>query len=117
MRSGDDSGDNRDGGDKGMGAEAYSVMSASVDAAIVMSSSTVTYTSISSNFDLPSRGFHLMDPDEFEVPHSPKPAPPSPDYVPGPEYSKYVAPSNDEVPVEDQPLPADASPTALSPGY
>ncbi|GKA15857.1 hypothetical protein Tco_0695604 [Tanacetum coccineum] len=43
--------------------------------------------------------------------------PPSPDYVPGPEYPEYVAPSDDEIPVEDQPLPADASPTALSPGY
>ncbi|GJW19065.1 putative reverse transcriptase domain-containing protein [Tanacetum coccineum] len=43
--------------------------------------------------------------------------PPSPDYVPGPEYPEYVAPSDDEIPVEDQPLLVDASPTALSPGY
>ncbi|GJQ92379.1 hypothetical protein Tco_0003518 [Tanacetum coccineum] len=43
--------------------------------------------------------------------------PPSPDYVPGPEYQEYLVPSDDEVPIEDQPLPADASPTALSPGY
>ncbi|GKC53179.1 hypothetical protein Tco_1075924 [Tanacetum coccineum] len=43
--------------------------------------------------------------------------PPLPDYVPGLEYSEYLVPSNDEVPIEDQPLPADASPTALSPGY
>ncbi|GKE88355.1 hypothetical protein Tco_1565830 [Tanacetum coccineum] len=42
---------------------------------------------------------------------------PSPDYVPGPEYPEYVAPSDDEIPVKDQPLPVDASPTALSPGY
>ncbi|GJW01074.1 hypothetical protein Tco_1556325 [Tanacetum coccineum] len=28
-----------------------------------------------------------------------------------------MVPSNDEVPIEDQPLPADASPTTLSPGY
>ncbi|GKG53526.1 hypothetical protein Tco_0554926, partial [Tanacetum coccineum] len=28
-----------------------------------------------------------------------------------------LAPSNDEIPVEDQPLPVDASPTALSPSY
>ncbi|GKA12440.1 hypothetical protein Tco_0691986 [Tanacetum coccineum] len=51
-----------------------------------------------------------MDPDEFEAPEeapqSPKQAPLSRDYVHGPEY-----------PVEDQPLPDDASPTALSPGY
>ncbi|GJU22182.1 hypothetical protein Tco_1155524 [Tanacetum coccineum] len=46
--------------------------------------------------------------------------PPSPievPYVPEPEYPKYLVPSDAEVPLEDQPLPADASPTALSPGY
>ncbi|GJU48077.1 hypothetical protein Tco_1217632 [Tanacetum coccineum] len=58
--------------------------------------------------------------------------PPSPDYVPGPEhppspaevpyvlepeYHEFLVPSNDEAPWEDQPLPADASPIALSPGY
>ncbi|GJY63982.1 putative reverse transcriptase domain-containing protein, partial [Tanacetum coccineum] len=48
---------------------------------------------------------------------SPEQAPPSPDYVSGTEYLKYVAPSNDEISVKDQPLPADALPTALSPGY
>nr|GEU96500.1 hypothetical protein [Tanacetum cinerariifolium] len=82
-----------------------------------MSSSTVTYTSISFDSDLPPWGFHLMDPDEFEAPLSLEQAPPSSDYVPGPEYLEYVAPSDNEIPVEDQPLPADASPTALSPGY
>ncbi|GKE69789.1 hypothetical protein Tco_1527861, partial [Tanacetum coccineum] len=34
-----------------------------------------------------------------------------------PEYPEYLAPSNDEAPKEDQPLPDDASPVALSPGY
>ncbi|GJY59283.1 putative reverse transcriptase domain-containing protein [Tanacetum coccineum] len=58
--------------------------------------------------------------------------PTSPDYVPGPEhlpspieipfvpepeYPEYLVPSEDEAPIEDQPLPADASPVALSPGY
>ncbi|GKF97300.1 hypothetical protein Tco_0293121 [Tanacetum coccineum] len=58
--------------------------------------------------------------------------PPSPDYVPGPEhppspaevpyvpeseYPEYLVPSDDEAPWEDQPLPVDASPTALSLGY
>ncbi|GKG24844.1 hypothetical protein Tco_0395472, partial [Tanacetum coccineum] len=46
--------------------------------------------------------------------------PPSPDYVPKPEYPEYVVPSDNEVqsaPIEDQPLPVDASPTALSPSY
>ncbi|GJZ06408.1 hypothetical protein Tco_0540201, partial [Tanacetum coccineum] len=38
----------------------------------VMSLSTVTYTSISSNSDLPPWGFHLMDPDEFEALQSPE---------------------------------------------
>ncbi|GJZ50399.1 hypothetical protein Tco_0604589 [Tanacetum coccineum] len=71
-------------------------------------------------------------------------APPSSDYVPGPEhppsldyvpcsepppspvevpyvleleYLGYLVPADAEAPLEDQPLPADASPIALSPGY
>nr|GEU79192.1 hypothetical protein [Tanacetum cinerariifolium] len=59
-------------------------------------------------------------------------APTSPDYVPGPEhppspleipyvtepeYPGYLAPSDDEAPLEDQPLPADASPIAVSLDY
>nr|GEY13359.1 hypothetical protein [Tanacetum cinerariifolium] len=58
--------------------------------------------------------------------------PPSPDYVPSPEhlpspieipcvpepkYPEYLAPSDDEAPLEDQPLPADASPVATSRNY
>ncbi|GJY92982.1 hypothetical protein Tco_0508764 [Tanacetum coccineum] len=58
--------------------------------------------------------------------------PPSPDYVPGPEhppspivipyvpepeYPEYLVPSEDEAPIEDQSLPTDASPAALSPSY
>ncbi|GJS50353.1 hypothetical protein Tco_0600474 [Tanacetum coccineum] len=43
--------------------------------------------------------------------------PPSPVYVPELEYPEYLVPSGDEAPIEDQPLPADASPTALSTGY
>ncbi|GJU41991.1 hypothetical protein Tco_1194948 [Tanacetum coccineum] len=39
------------------------------------------------------------------------------DYVPGPEYPGYVALDDDEVLVDDQLLPADALPTALSQGY
>nr|GEV79065.1 hypothetical protein [Tanacetum cinerariifolium] len=73
-----------------------------------------------------------------------EPSPPSPDYVPGPEYlpspdyvpgpehllspveipyvpeleyPKYLAPFDDEATLEDQPLPTDASPTAVSPSY
>nr|GEW99560.1 putative reverse transcriptase domain-containing protein [Tanacetum cinerariifolium] len=40
-----------------------------------------------------------------------------PIYVPEPEYPKYLVPSEEEEPMKDQPLPADASPVALSPGY
>ncbi|GKA69347.1 hypothetical protein Tco_0775411 [Tanacetum coccineum] len=46
--------------------------------------------------------------------------PPSPvevPYVPEPKYPEYLVPSDAEAPLEDQPLPTDASPTALSPGY
>ncbi|GKA80704.1 hypothetical protein Tco_0787396, partial [Tanacetum coccineum] len=43
--------------------------------------------------------------------------PPSPDYVPGPEYPEYLALSDDDIPIEYQPLPTDALLTALSPGY
>nr|GEU85403.1 putative reverse transcriptase domain-containing protein [Tanacetum cinerariifolium] len=38
-------------------------------------------------------------------------------YVPEPEYPEYLAPSDDEVPLEDHPLPADASPINASPDY
>nr|GEY30396.1 hypothetical protein [Tanacetum cinerariifolium] len=58
--------------------------------------------------------------------------PPSPDYVPGlehppspaevpyvpePEYPEYLEPSDEEAPLEDQPLPVDATPIAASPDY
>ncbi|GJV74993.1 hypothetical protein Tco_1506577 [Tanacetum coccineum] len=45
------------------------------------------------------------------------PAPPSPDYVPRPEYPEYLAPSDAEILVEDQPYVAAVSPTTLSLGY
>ncbi|GJX95999.1 hypothetical protein Tco_0351797, partial [Tanacetum coccineum] len=38
-------------------------------------------------------------------------------YVPELDYPEYLVPSDAEVPLEDQPLPADASPVALSLGY
>ncbi|GJS61676.1 hypothetical protein Tco_0656460 [Tanacetum coccineum] len=86
-----------------------------------MSSSTVTYMSISFYSNLPPWGFHLLSDDEPQspevAPQSLEQAPPSPDYVLGLEYPEYVAPSDDEIPIDDQPLPVDASPTALSPGY
>ncbi|GKB72958.1 hypothetical protein Tco_0934370 [Tanacetum coccineum] len=59
---------------------------------------------------------HPLSPDYVPGPEHP-PSPIDVPYVPEPEYPEYLAPSNAEAPLEDQPLPADASPTALSPGY
>ncbi|GJT31809.1 hypothetical protein Tco_0922228 [Tanacetum coccineum] len=126
--------------------ERYSVMS---------SSSTVTYTSVYTDSE-PRRVFWGAD-EELSDGGSPRVivyrydglpmqpvAPPSPDYVPGPEhplspiyvpgpkhlpspvevpcipepeYPEYLVPSDAEAPLEDQPLPTDASPTTLSLGY
>ncbi|GKA28128.1 hypothetical protein Tco_0714296, partial [Tanacetum coccineum] len=124
---------------------------------LVMSSasSAVTYTSVYTDSE-PGRVFWGADEEisDGEVPRvivygydglpMQPVAPPSPDYVPGPEhpaspdyvpgpehspasieipfvpepeYPEYLVPSEDEAPMEDQPLPADASPVALSPGY
>ncbi|GJS52663.1 hypothetical protein Tco_0980955 [Tanacetum coccineum] len=47
----------------------------------------------------------------------PEQVPLLPDYVPGPEYPEYLAPSDEEVPIEDQPYNVADSPIALSPGY
>ncbi|GKD12799.1 hypothetical protein Tco_1197206 [Tanacetum coccineum] len=90
-----------------------------------MSSSTVTYTSVYTDSE-PGRVFWGADEEPSDggpprvivygydgLPMQPV-APPSPDY---PEYPNYLAPSDAEAPLEDQPLAADASPTALSPGY
>nr|GFD61655.1 hypothetical protein [Tanacetum cinerariifolium] len=60
-------------------------------------------------------------------------APPSPDYVPGPEepkqeqptpefilepiYPEFMPPEDDVLPVKEQPLPAAVSPTTDSPRY
>ncbi|GKD55973.1 hypothetical protein Tco_1289360 [Tanacetum coccineum] len=118
-------------------------------------SSAVTYTSVYTDFK-PGRVFWGAD-EEISDGGSPRVivhgydglpmqpvAPPSPDYVPGPEhppsldyvpgpehppsaveipyvpepeYPEYLVPFDVEAPLEDQPLPTDASPTALSPGY
>nr|GEY60037.1 hypothetical protein [Tanacetum cinerariifolium] len=50
-------------------------------------------------------------PDYILGPEEPEQAPPSPDYVPGPEYA------DDEIVAEDQPYAEDASPIAQSPEY
>ncbi|GJW61735.1 hypothetical protein Tco_0111070 [Tanacetum coccineum] len=59
---------------------------------------------------------HPPSPDYVPGPEHP-PSPVEVPYVPEPEYPEYLAPSDAEAPLEDQPLPIDASPTALSPGY
>ncbi|GJX51856.1 hypothetical protein Tco_0278701 [Tanacetum coccineum] len=43
--------------------------------------------------------------------------PPSPDFVPEPVYPEFMPPEDEVLPAEEQPLPAAASPTADSPGY
>ncbi|GJX01245.1 reverse transcriptase domain-containing protein [Tanacetum coccineum] len=99
--------------------------------------SGVTYTEVSSPFeDLSDIGSPRADDHEYlELPGMPEDpyveaalqAPPSPDYVPGPEEPEQAPPSPDYVPgpehtddeivVEDQPGAEDASPTAQSPDY
>ncbi|GJY41673.1 hypothetical protein Tco_0428943 [Tanacetum coccineum] len=83
------------------------------------SHTTVTYTFVFIKSDLPSWGFHLMEAYEPEAPkaapQSPEQAPLSPVHVS--EYPEYLEPSDDDIPVEDQQLPADVSPTARPPGY
>ncbi|GJY53462.1 putative reverse transcriptase domain-containing protein [Tanacetum coccineum] len=93
-------------------------------------SSEVTYTSISSHGDLLAwvvDFFRLQEPDSPEVapappdyvpgPQEPEQAPLSLDYVPGPEYPDYLAPSDEEVPMDDQSYAIADSPIALSPSY
>nr|GEV73576.1 hypothetical protein [Tanacetum cinerariifolium] len=71
------------------------------------SHTTVTYTCVSSDDDLPSWGIPFMEAYEPEAPLS---------LVYALEYPEYLAPSDDEIaPTEDQPLPP--SPISLSPGY
>nr|GEU83699.1 putative reverse transcriptase domain-containing protein [Tanacetum cinerariifolium] len=59
---------------------------------------------------------HPPSPDYVPGPEHP-PSPVEIPYVPEPEYPEYLEPYDDEIPLEDQPLPADASPIAASPNY
>nr|GEW94263.1 putative reverse transcriptase domain-containing protein [Tanacetum cinerariifolium] len=59
---------------------------------------------------------HPPSPDYVPGPEHP-PSPAEVPYVPEPEYPEYLAPSDDEAPLEDQSLPTDSSPIAASPGY
>nr|GEW54782.1 hypothetical protein [Tanacetum cinerariifolium] len=75
-------------------------------------SSGVTYTSIS------IRRMHAPPSlDYVPGPEEPEQAPLSLNYVPGPEYPKYLALYDAEILVEHQPYAADDSPIALSLGY
>ncbi|GKD21360.1 hypothetical protein Tco_1223063 [Tanacetum coccineum] len=70
--------------------------------------STVTYTTAP-----PS-------PDYVSGPEESKQAPPSPiylPYVPEPVYPEYMPPEDNVLPAKEQLLPAAASPTTESPGY
>ncbi|GKG09376.1 hypothetical protein Tco_0338122, partial [Tanacetum coccineum] len=97
---------------------------------VMSSSSTVTYTSIYTNSE-PVRVFWGAN-EELSDGGSPRVivygydglpmqpiAMPSLDYVPGPEHPPYpdYVPGPKHPPLPVEPLPADASPTALSPGY
>ncbi|GJU29356.1 hypothetical protein Tco_1172945 [Tanacetum coccineum] len=101
--------------------------------------STVTYTAVSSPFedgsDIGSPGVDgppIMPEDPYAYIVAAYQAPPSPDYMPGPEepqspppldfvpepmYPEYMPQEDEILPAEEQPLPAAASPTADSPGY
>ncbi|GKA25859.1 reverse transcriptase domain-containing protein [Tanacetum coccineum] len=98
--------------------------------------STVTYTAVSSPFgglsDIGSPGVDgppVMPEDPYAYVVAAFQAPPSPDYVPGPEYPpspdfvpepvypEFMPPEDEVLPAEEQPLPAALSPTADSPGY
>ncbi|GJU23778.1 hypothetical protein Tco_1157120 [Tanacetum coccineum] len=101
--------------------------------------STVTYTQVSSPFadlsDIGSPGVDgppMMPEDPYAYIVAAYQAPPSPDYIPGPEepqspppldfvpepmYPEYMPLEDEILPAEEQPLPAAASPTADSPGY
>nr|GEZ38930.1 putative reverse transcriptase domain-containing protein [Tanacetum cinerariifolium] len=93
------------------------------------SHATITYTLMSSYEVIVNGSFEMpMDPLDpyaqliMEAPPSPDyipgpEAPPSPDYIPGPKYLEYLPPADDVFPAEEQPLPAAVSPTAQSLGY
>ncbi|GJZ29673.1 hypothetical protein Tco_0574320 [Tanacetum coccineum] len=70
----------------------------------------------SPSLDYVPRPEHLPSPDYVPGPEHP-PSPVEVPYVLEPEYPEYLVPSDAEAPLKDQPLPADASPTSLSPGY
>nr|GFC71874.1 hypothetical protein [Tanacetum cinerariifolium] len=92
------------------------------------SHATISYTLMSS-YEVIVNGYYGMPMDPLdpyvqlimEAPPSPDyipgpEAPPSPDYIPGLEYPEYLPPADDMLQAEEQPLPA-VSPTSESPGF
>ncbi|GJR92512.1 hypothetical protein Tco_0264686 [Tanacetum coccineum] len=105
--------------------------------------STVTYTKVSSPFeDLSDIGSPGVVGPEFEGlswmlddpyvqvvlqappspnyvpgPEEPEQAPPLPDFIPEPDYPEFMPPEDEVLPAEEHPLPVAASPTADSSGY
>ncbi|GJU91822.1 hypothetical protein Tco_1304245 [Tanacetum coccineum] len=77
--------------------------------------STVTYMVVSSPFgaafQAPPSPDYVSGPEELEQ------APLSPEFVPEPVYPEFMPPEDDVFPAEEQPLPAAVSLTAESPGY
>ncbi|GJS09421.1 hypothetical protein Tco_0366217 [Tanacetum coccineum] len=70
----------------------------------------------SPSLDYVSGPEHPPSPDYVPNPGHP-PSPVEVPYVPQPEYPEYLVLADAEAPIEDQTLPVDASPAALSPGY
>ncbi|GKD99959.1 hypothetical protein Tco_1387943, partial [Tanacetum coccineum] len=93
------------------------VMSDSEDSTV---DSTVTYTAVYIAFgglsDIGSPGVappsldYIPGPEELQ-------SPPPPDFVLEPVYPEFMPPKDEILPAEEQPLPATASPTAQSPNY
>nr|GEW06003.1 hypothetical protein [Tanacetum cinerariifolium] len=81
------------------------------------SHATITYTLMSS-YEVIVNGYFRMPMDPLD-PYAQlvMEAPPSPDYIPGPEYPEYLPPADDVFSAEEQPLPAVVSPTTESLGY
>nr|GEV90436.1 putative reverse transcriptase domain-containing protein [Tanacetum cinerariifolium] len=118
-------------GESSVAAAARQIRPALTVADILMSldsHATITYTLMSS-YEVIVNGYFRMPMDPLdpyaqlvmEAPPSPDyipgpEAPPSPDYIPGPEYPEYLPPADDVFPAEEQPLPAAVSPTAELPG-
>ncbi|GKC01790.1 hypothetical protein Tco_0987926 [Tanacetum coccineum] len=78
---------------------------------------TIMSSDLASSEEPESSEAPLASPDYVPGPEEPEQAPLLPDYMTGPEYPKYLAPSDEEVPMEDQPYAVADSTIALSPSY